>query len=365
MTTGSAGDGEAHEKRIALRVENGGSAYEASAGWPRPAERGVIPIDGPGGQALQFTTGYAIYDGIAPAGSGAIWTVAFWLRPDEPDWGIWQVPWSSTRDPKTMFRFSHPTVMHLGTFLTHLWEVHLCRNHLELQVGDWRAWSTAEIEVGRWTHVAIVRDGDTLKLYLDGKADALQPPDMLDGATGALLGKPNPPVLPPLAGATVQFHPSDGAVHTGIFPILVVGSSHDGQGYQNKFIGAIGHLTIENRARGAQEIAQEAAASRAQADRLAQRSSVLDDPLGGYSRRVDRMGETAAQFQRRIAWFHQAKYGLFMHWNPSSIAKRRSPGDAARERTRLRRRFTITCINSSTRRSSTPPCGRARRKPAA
>ena len=180
MTTGSAGDGEAHEKRIALRVENGGSAYEASAGWPRPAERGVIPIDGPGGQALQFTTGYAIYDGIAPAGSGAIWTVAFWLRPDEPDWGIWQVPWSSTRDPKTMFRFSHPTVMHLGTFLTHLWEVHLCRNHLELQVGDWRAWSTAEIEVGRWTHVAIVRDGDTLKLYLDGKADALQPPDMLD-----------------------------------------------------------------------------------------------------------------------------------------------------------------------------------------
>lgn len=307
-------------KTIPLRLESGGGGWEQNAASGRPLMPGVFAIAGPGGPALRCTTGYAIYDGIAPAGSGKQWTLAYWMRPDEPDWGVWQVPWSSGRDPKTMFRFSHPTVMHLGTFLSHLWEIHLCRNHLEIQLGDWTAWSSATLPVGRWTHVALVRDGDALRLYLNGKPDPLQLPTRLNGGTGEILGTPagNPPSL---TDAKVSFHPSDGAVRTGVFPVLVLGSSHGGQGYQDKFIGAIGPLQLENRVWSAEEIAAQAIAARAQADKLANAASVLDDPSGGYSRRPDKVNETAAQYRQRTAWFHQAKYGLFMHWNPSCIAK--------------------------------------------
>ena len=312
-------DARIDAKTVPVRLEGGNSPWEQNTGWPRVTDKGVFAIEGPGGPAMQFSTGYAIYDGIAPAGTGTHWTASFWLRPDEPDWGVWQVPWNSKRDPQTMYRFAHPTVMHLGTFLSHLWEIHLCRNHLEVQVGDWTAWSTAELSVGRWTHVAIVRDGDALRLYLDGKTEALLPPEGLDGATGKILGFPPAATLPSLATTKVQFHPSDGAIHTGVFSVLVLGNTHDGPGYQNKFIGAIGSLVLENRAWSAEEIAQQATAARKQADTLAKHYSVLDDPAGGYSRRPDKANETAEQYRRRMAWFHQAKYGLLMHWNPSSV----------------------------------------------
>jgi alpha-L-fucosidase len=198
--------------------------------------------------------------------------------------------------------------------------VRLCRNRLKLVVGDWTAAGSTPLPVGAWTHVVLVRDGDSLRVYLNGVPETLTPPERVDGATGALLPPATDP-LPPFSSAKVTFHPSDGAKTNGRFPVLVLGASHDNHQYQAKFIGAVGPLVMENRPWSAAEVAAACNAAAPEGRRLSLRWSVLDDPVGGYSRRPDKVQETSAEYLVRTAWFRKARYGLFMHWNPSSLTK--------------------------------------------
>ena len=307
------------DRRLAVRIDPVPSAWEMLAGWPEVKDRGVFAAEGPAGPALQFATGYAIYDGIDPLGSGADWTMAGWIRTEEPDWGIWQQPWSSTRDPKNMFFFARPVVMHLGTFLTRAWELRLCRNRLQVQVGDWIAAGSTRLRVGQWTHVALVRRGAEIELYVNGQREPLGQPERVDGATGALL-PPSPEPLSPFSSARPVVHPSDAPGREGRYPVLVLGHAHDSGGYQDKFTGAVGGLVLENRPWSAAEAAAAWERDREAAAKLSRRYSVLIDPVGGRSRRPDRQEESAEGYMQRMEWFRKARYGLFMHWDPSSVA---------------------------------------------
>ncbi len=306
------------KKTIKLRVDPV-AGMESHAGWPCATDRGVFLGDGPGGRAARFSTGYAIYEGIYPAGAGTCFTVEFWLRPDEPDWGVWQEPWSSARNPENMFFLAKPMIVSVGTFLTSAWELRLCRNRLEINVGDWSAAGITRLKVGRWTHVAMVRDGDELSLYIDGKPETLVQPERVDGATGEILPRLAKP-LPPLADARLRLHPGDGGARAGGFNVMIMGRPHERGNYGDQFIGAVGQLTLENRAWQAEEVVHVFNKNRKQAEELSLRFSVLSDPVGGCSRRADKQRESFEEYMERTEWFRKARYGLFMHWNPSSVA---------------------------------------------
>jgi alpha-L-fucosidase len=67
------------------------------------------------------------------------------------------------------------------------------------------------------------------------------------------------------------------------------------------------------------DLARAASEGKQKADALSLRHSVLADPAGGVSARVDKADETPQQYRQRMEWWHKGKYGLFMHWNPSSV----------------------------------------------
>lgn len=318
VPAGTELDARLGEKRLKLRAEAMRSPFEAQEDGAATNNAGLSAVEGPGGTAIQFSLGHAVYEGIEPAGSGTVWTVAFWVRPDEPDWGVWQEPWNSKRNPTNMFFFTKPTLVQFGTFLSRAWDIRLCSDRLELHFGDWAAAGTTRFKPGQWKHVAVSRDGDRLAVYVNGQPEALIQPMRVDGATGALLPQASDP-LPPLASAKFKAHPSDGQAAQGRFPVLFLGHFRDGR-YQDKFIGALGPLTLENRAWTAKEAAAAWQAQQEQATALSRRYSVLSDPVGGRSHRVDKKDESTAEYLKRLGWFRKARYGLFMHWNPSSVA---------------------------------------------
>ncbi len=43
---------------------------------------------------------------------------------------------------------------------------------------------------------------------------------------------------------------------------------------------------------------------------------------------VPQINETTEQRDARIQWFRDAKFGMFIHWGPSSIARQKSAGAA-------------------------------------
>lgn len=313
-------DANANGKTVNARVEFTGNPWmkpEALKNWPHPEERGVTYTAGPGGPALRFTTGYAIYQGIAPAGTGEAWTLSMWLRPDEPYWGVFRRGWS-----RLTYEHPRPVLVKVGTFLSSAWEVQLCQQRLEFHIGSQSVASDTRLKVGRWTHVVVVRDGKEIRLYVDGCRQTLRPPRMVNPETGKIEYPPSDFVFPPFTVETgPKPHSSDAKAKRGHFPILVLGHCHhwDEAMWEKQFVGAIGSLRLENRVWSEDEIAKAADKGRTLADKLSIRYSVLTDPVGGYSLRPDRAGESTEAYLKRMAWFHKAKYGLFLHWSPSSV----------------------------------------------
>ena len=300
-------------RTVKIRIDPTGNPWLDTKNWPKPEQRGVMPIDGPAGPALRFTTGYAIYDGIAPAGSGERWTVSFWVRPDEPYWGVFRRGW-----PLLTYDHLRPVLVKCGGFSSDAWLIRLCQGRVEFHVGEQAVASDAQLKIGQWAHVAVVREDKQVRLYVDGCRQTLRPPRMVNPETGQIAYPPTDYVREFTIDTPPQPHPSDSNTPKVICPILVVGHQHSSR-WEDQFVGAIGSLCLENRVWSDEEIAGAAHAHRAQADKLAAHRSVLIDPVGGYSLRPDKAGESTPDFLRRMEWFHQGKYGLFLHWSPSSI----------------------------------------------
>ncbi len=83
--------GEPAVRLIPDTLDCGG--WRAARDWPGRMAHGVEAIAGPTGRALRLTSGYAIYEGLPGVASAAPWTLAFWVRPDEPDWGVLRRGW--------------------------------------------------------------------------------------------------------------------------------------------------------------------------------------------------------------------------------------------------------------------------------
>jgi hypothetical protein len=64
---------------------NCGWGAAARSRWPRLEETGLPAMLGPVGPALRFTSGYLTCKQVADVATGDHWTLACWLRPDDPD----------------------------------------------------------------------------------------------------------------------------------------------------------------------------------------------------------------------------------------------------------------------------------------
>ena len=304
-------------KAVTATVEdarNHGWEVPARSNWPHAEETGIRAALGPVGPALRFTTGFLTCKEVADVATGEHWTLACWLRSDNPDWGM------TIQRNQLLPVQERPTIAALGNELTPLWAVRLCQGRVELQLGAWYAWGGTRLAVGRWTHVAVVRDGAEMRLYVDGKAETLTPALQADGKPAAetTLGP-----LPELAAQLAAANPCTTLRIAGFpftqpypeAPFVTDMADH--------FIGAMDGLCLESRAWSAAEAQGVAAAHRKEADDLVWRYSVLDDPtVGDVSRISLRAGESSEGFLKRTAWWRAAKFGLFMHWGPVSLTKK-------------------------------------------
>ncbi len=299
---------------------NNGWDVPARTHWPHPEETGLLTMLGPVGPALRFTSGYLTCKGVTEVATGDHWTLACWLRPDDPDWGM------TIQRNQLLPVYTRPTIAALGSDLAAadgaapLWAVRLCQMRPELQLGPWHAWGETRLSIGRWTHVAVVRDGQEMRLYVDGKAEALTPALQADGTPAAeeTLG-----ALPDLPAQLAAAAPCTvlrlaGWPFTQSYPKAPFVTD-----MCDKFIGGMDGFSLENRAWSADEVREVAAAHRKEADRLSVRCSVLEDPtVGNVSRIALRAGESPEDFRQRTAWWRAAKFGLFMHWGPVSLTKK-------------------------------------------
>lgn len=285
----------------------------ARSNWPREGETGVLLLQGPTGPGLRFTTGYLTCEKLPDFVAGKQWTLSAWVRPDDPDWGM-----TIQRDSRLPSRLQQPVIAAAGSGTTPEWCLRLCRMRLAVEVGTWRAWGTTPLSVGRWTHVAVACDGAQIRLYVDGKPETLGPalqPEGQPAAEPALGAAPDPPA-PPAAGGAGSI------LRLAGYPLSEDYPGRWGTRIGDKFIGALGAFSLDSRTWTREEIAAQAAAGRQEAERLSVRYSVLEDPtVGDVSRVTQRVGESSEQFLQRTAWWRAAKFGLFMHWGPSTLIK--------------------------------------------
>ena len=290
----------------------------ARARWRLEDQTGITVIPGPAGPAVRFITGYAAFDGIAPVGSGDKWTLLMWVRPEEGDWGYTNRG-TGPPAPQKM----RPLILSIGNDTQLLWAVRLCQMRPEIQIGEWRAWTNARLHLGQWAHLAVVRDGQDVGVYVNGKAVELLPAL----AIHPLSDKdqvPESDTPGPVAVAGAMANGPFGLLSLGGYPEAVSFThSRDGTRYVrlcDKFIGAIGSLQLNDAAWTAEQVAEAAGAGRSQAEKLSVRYCVLDDPVvGAVGRRADKADESPAEYLRRIAWWREAKFGFFMHWGVNSL----------------------------------------------
>ncbi len=284
-------------------------SHPARAAWPVPEETGVLFAPTPTGPGLRFTSGYLA---CAPAPAFALgdrWTFAAWVRVDDPDWGM-----TIRRDSRVPVRRQEPVILAVGAAPTPDWCLRLSQQRPLVEIGAWRAWGPAPLALGKWTHLAVVRDGGQVRLYRDGRLEPLAPAPSPEGA-------PAPEsALPPAPAAPVAGEPA--TLRVGGYPLS---EDHPGRWSArigDKFIGALGDFCLDNSVWTDGEVAGRAALGREQAERLSLRFSVLDDPtVGTRSRIAQRREESAEAFRRRAEWWRAAKFGLFMHWGPSTLIK--------------------------------------------
>ena len=153
---------------------------------------------------------------------------------------------------------------------TEQWTLRLCGQKLELAVGDWRMAGHMEVHLGQWTHVAVTWDGRQFALFVNG-IPQMTGAAGVDPLTGTLL-----PKMP------VTIHPAPPVAPAGTVSTLTLGQCVGAQSLGTNFVGAIGGLALEQRAWSPDEVAGEAFAHEAAARELAQRYSVLTDPVAAF-----------------------------------------------------------------------------------
>ncbi|MHB9130550.1 MAG: alpha-L-fucosidase [Armatimonadota bacterium] len=282
-------------------------------GWQVEDETGVLVLQAPDGPGLRFTTGYLTSKHVPGIGAGPQWTLACWLRPDDPDWGL-----TIQRDGRVPRQLMRPVIAALGSETTPSWCLRLCQMRLEMEIGTWRVQGATRLPVGRWTHVAVVRDGKQVRVYVDGKAEPLVPALQPNGqpSTEQTLG----PVIDPPEGEAAKGPIS--VLRLAGFPFNKVHPASEQRAAEifDKYIGAMGSFSLEDKVWSAEEIKTRATVHRKEANRLSRRYSVLDDPTtGAISRSSLRMKESSEEFLTRTAWFRDGKFGMFLHWGPSTL----------------------------------------------
>jgi alpha-L-fucosidase len=276
----------------------------------------IVVTEGPAGQAYQFTDYYYwLPMRKNPPGLGQAWTVSMWVRVDDGDWGAFQLPWNSDPSVSRKYAAVHQVLASVQDPFKPFWQLRVVNQRLELMLNNaWSVIGTTRFTPGRWTHVAAVRDQDRVRLYVDGKRERLAPAPQFDPQTGKL-GSP-----PPGAAAAEGRIPATAMKAPTPYALLVLGNQHDSAApFAEQFVGAIGGFSLVDRATAEAELDRVSTEGRKAADALSIRYSVLSDPAGGLPARPDKRDETPKQYLSRMAWWHRGKYGLFMHWNPSSV----------------------------------------------
>ncbi|MHB9025933.1 MAG: alpha-L-fucosidase [Armatimonadota bacterium] len=280
------------------------------ASWPLRDETGVLVTQGPAGPGLRFTSGFLTCAKLPADAFGDRWTLACWLRPDDPDWGMTIKRGAA---PPYLMR---PVIAAVGGGRAPQWLLRLNHLRLQIEMGAWRAEGSTRLPVGRWTHVAVVRDGEQLRVYVDGTAEILTPAAGPDGAPAAEKTLGALPEIPPEKDMTLRLA---GFPFTKVHPNSTAWAAQIGE----KFIGAMGAFSLDARAWSAEEIRSCAVAGRTEADRLSLRYSVLDDPtVGSRSGDRRRAEESSQDYSKRTAWWRAAKFGQFLHWGPSVLIKK-------------------------------------------
>ena len=167
--------------------------------------------DGPHGKALDLRNGglLKLPSDRAKADFDGPFTIMFFVRPE---------PFDSER--------SWPVLLSKGEWQSTGWFVQLYRGKLRVSLGGDQLLDTTAPEPGRWTHVAVVFDGEAVRTYLDGRE------------TGVLEGVSAP-------------EPSERA--------LLIGAHHEpGQPDEFPFRGCLDEIVLYRRALSEKEIAAEA-----------------------------------------------------------------------------------------------------------
>lgn len=116
---------------------------------------GAAVTDGVRGKALDTRQGGYLRIGgaSAPAAFGGPFSISFFARPE---------PWDVTSEM--------PVLMSKGVWDGDGWLIQLYQGGIRVCLGQQRCLDAGTLEPGRWTHMAIVHDGETVRLYLGGRA---------------------------------------------------------------------------------------------------------------------------------------------------------------------------------------------------
>jgi alpha-L-fucosidase len=282
----------------------------ARSGWPNEDETGVLYTQTPAGPGFHLTSGYLRCPQAGTAGAGDHWTFSAWVRADDGDWGSTIAKGNS--QPSRLMR---PVIAAWGDGTDPAWCVRLVRLRPQIVIGQWAALGNSLCEPGVWHHLAVIRDGAQVRLYLDGKADAASPmPPSGDPWNMQLPFSNTGP--PPAADAPAIFR-------LGGYPFSLVHPSTTTRitFIGDKFIGALGGVSLVDRALTTEEIRAQFDAHRKDTETMRVRMSVLDDPTVGALARNPVQPEDTAAYRTRLAWFRDAKFGMFLHWGPSTLIK--------------------------------------------
>lgn len=192
-----------HEPTLELRFEKPLDDLAEVIGEPRVA-RGIR------GKALDLRSGglLKLPSDRADADFDGPFTIAFFARPE---------PWDRDREM--------PVLLGKGEWQADGWFVQLYRGRLRVSLGENRLLDAGTLAPGRWTHVAVVFDGDDARVYLDAKE------------IGTLEG-----VAPP--------GPSDR-------PLLIGGYREPGEPEEFPFRGCLDEITLYRRALSEAELREQ------------------------------------------------------------------------------------------------------------